>query len=205
MVCISCRDVTFSFLSACLQILRNAVSKTYNRICDLRKEISSLKKGVVLAEEVASKSKAELEAAEAKLSLVNGEPVLGENPLRMKRLKSHAEKTKEEEISVRDSLEAKEALLARAIDEIEVYVHLVFLYSRGTSLIVLTGWYNGFICEGYLSCSGRSFGSSHKHPQMGYSLSNTRRARISERTIFPKYKLFPLVAPTIFLAIVDSF
>lgn len=110
-----------------LQILRNAVSKTYNRICDLRKEISSLKKGVVLAEEAATKSKAELEAAEVKLSLVNGEPVLGENPMRMKRLKSHAEKTKEEEISVRDSLEAKEALLARAIDEIEVYIHLVFL------------------------------------------------------------------------------
>lgn len=110
-----------------LQILRNAVSKTYNRICDLRKEISSLKKGVVLAEEAATKSKAELEAAEVKLSLVNGEPVLGENPMRMKRLKSHAEKTKEEEISVSDSLEAKEALLARAIDEIEVYIHLVFL------------------------------------------------------------------------------
>lgn len=104
------------------EILRNAVSKTYNRICDLRKEISSLKKGVVLAEEAATKSKAELEAAEVKLSLVNGEPVLGENPMRMKRLKSHAEKTKEEEISVRDSLEAKEALLARAIDEIEALI-----------------------------------------------------------------------------------
>lgn len=38
----------------------------------------------------------------------------------MKRLKLSAEKTKEEEVSVRDSLEAKEALLARALEEIEV-------------------------------------------------------------------------------------
>ncbi|GAV75425.1 MIF4G domain-containing protein/MIF4G_like domain-containing protein/MIF4G_like_2 domain-containing protein [Cephalotus follicularis] len=99
------------------EVLRNAVSKTYNRICDLRKEISSLKKGVVSAEEAAAKAKAELEGAESKLTLVDGEPVLGENPVRMKQLKSNAEKTKDEEVSARDSLEAKEALLARALDE----------------------------------------------------------------------------------------
>lgn len=40
--------------------------------------------------------------------------------MRMKRLKSSAEKAKEEEVSVRESLEAKEALLARALEEIEV-------------------------------------------------------------------------------------
>lgn len=38
----------------------------------------------------------------------------------MKRLSSNVEKTKEEEVSTRESLEAKEALLARALDEIEV-------------------------------------------------------------------------------------
>ncbi|KAG8653038.1 hypothetical protein MANES_06G161000v8 [Manihot esculenta] len=101
------------------EVLRNAVSKTYNRISDLRKEILSLKKNVVSAEEAAAKAKAELDAAESKLTLVDGEPVLGENPARMKPLKSNAEKTKEEEISLRDSLEAKEALLARALDENE--------------------------------------------------------------------------------------
>ncbi|XP_052177986.1 nuclear cap-binding protein subunit 1 [Diospyros lotus] len=101
------------------EILRNAVNKTYNRISDLRKEISALKKGVVSAEEVASKAKAELDAAESKLTLVDGEPVLGENPVRLKRLKGIAERTKEEEVSVRESLEAKEALLTRALDEIE--------------------------------------------------------------------------------------
>lgn len=39
----------------------------------------------------------------------------------MKRLNSNVEKTKQEELSTRESLEAKEALLARAIDEIEVH------------------------------------------------------------------------------------
>ncbi|XP_059666715.1 nuclear cap-binding protein subunit 1 [Cornus florida] len=101
------------------EILRNAVNKTYNRICDLRKETSSLKKGVVSAENTVTKAKAELEAAESKLTLVDGEPVLGDNPVRLKRLKSNAEKAKEDEVSVSESLEAKEALLARAIDENE--------------------------------------------------------------------------------------
>ncbi|XP_058208766.1 nuclear cap-binding protein subunit 1 [Rhododendron vialii] len=101
------------------EILRNAVNKTYNRICDLRKEISTLKKGVVSAEEAATKAKAELEGAESQLTLMDGEPVLGENPVRLKRLKARAEKTKEEEVSARESLEAKEALLARALDENE--------------------------------------------------------------------------------------
>ncbi|KAF5177817.1 nuclear cap-binding protein subunit 1-like, partial [Thalictrum thalictroides] len=101
------------------EILRNAVNKTYNRISDLRKEILSLKKSVLSAELSTAKAQDELEAAETKLSLLDGEPVLGENPVRMNRLKLQAEKTKEEEVSVRDSFEAKEALLARAISENE--------------------------------------------------------------------------------------
>lgn len=110
----------FSTLFLSLQILRNAVSKTYNRICDLRKEISSLKKSLTSAEGAVAMTKAELEAAESKLTLVDGEPVLGENPVRLKRLKSYADKAKQEEVSVQESLEAKEALLARALDENEV-------------------------------------------------------------------------------------
>ncbi|XP_040991745.1 nuclear cap-binding protein subunit 1 [Juglans microcarpa x Juglans regia] len=101
------------------EVLRNTVSKTYNRISDLRKEISSLQNGIVSTEEAATKAKTELEAAEAKLTLVDGEPVLGENPVRLTRLKLRAEKAKEEEVSIRESLEAKEALLARALDENE--------------------------------------------------------------------------------------
>ncbi|KAH9790036.1 nuclear cap-binding protein subunit 1 [Citrus sinensis] len=113
------------------EVLRNAVSKTYNRICDLRKEIISLKKGVTLAEEAAAKAKAELEAAESKLSLVDGEPVLGGNPARLSRLKLHAEKAKNEEISAKESLEAKEALFARAVEENEaLYLSLYRNFSN---------------------------------------------------------------------------
>ncbi|KAK1556319.1 hypothetical protein Q3G72_002673 [Acer saccharum] len=101
------------------EILRNAVSKTYNRICDLRREITSLKKVVVLAEEAAAKAKAELQAAESKLTLMGGEPVLGDNPARMNRLKSQSEKAEKEEVSASESLEAKEALFARALGENE--------------------------------------------------------------------------------------
>lgn len=102
------------------QILRNAVSKTYNRISDLRREILSLKNNILSAEEAAKVAKEELDAAESKLTLVDGEPVLGENPVRLTRLKSQAAKAKEELVSLQESLEAKEALLARAIDENEV-------------------------------------------------------------------------------------
>ncbi|XP_028761163.1 nuclear cap-binding protein subunit 1 [Neltuma alba] len=101
------------------EILRNAVSKTFNRISDLRKEILSVKKSIAPAEEAAKEAKAELDAAESKLTLVDGEPVLGENPVRVNRLKSRAEKAKEEVVSLQESLEAKEALLARAADENE--------------------------------------------------------------------------------------
>lgn len=105
-----------------MQILRNALCKTYNRISDLRKEISSLKKDIVAAEEAVAKTQEELNAAESKLALVDGEPVLGENPVRLKRLKSYAEKAKEHEVSTRDNLEAKEALLSRALEENEVLI-----------------------------------------------------------------------------------
>ncbi|XP_021723617.1 nuclear cap-binding protein subunit 1-like [Chenopodium quinoa] len=101
------------------EILRNAVSKTYNRICDLRKQIFSLKKRLQSAEEATANAKAEVEAAESKLTLMNGEPVVGDNPIKLKRLINSSEKAKEEEVSLRESLEAKEALLFRALGENE--------------------------------------------------------------------------------------
>ncbi|KAL5983841.1 Nucleic acid dioxygenase ALKBH1 [Asimina triloba] len=101
------------------EILTNTVNKTYNRITDLRKEISSLEKAVLSAEDSAAKAKADLEVAESKLELVNGEPVQSENPGRLKRLKALADRAKEDEVKARDSLEAKEALLARACDDSE--------------------------------------------------------------------------------------
>lgn len=119
------------------QILRNAVSKTHNRISDLRKEILSLKKNISSSEEAAKEAKAELDAAESKLTLVDGEPVIGDNPARLNRLKSHAEKTKEEVVSLQESLEAKEALLSRAIEENEVIdVKLVLVNCLQTILLI---------------------------------------------------------------------
>ncbi|KAL2564936.1 hypothetical protein AAZV13_19G075900 [Glycine max] len=108
------------------EILRNAVSKTHNRISDLRKEILSLKKNFSSAEETAKEAKAELDAAESKLTLVDGEPVLGDNPTRLNRLKLHAEKTKNEVVSLQKSSEAKEALLAQAMEENEALFLLLY-------------------------------------------------------------------------------
>ncbi|XP_010521542.1 PREDICTED: nuclear cap-binding protein subunit 1 [Tarenaya hassleriana] len=108
------------------EILGNALSKTYNRTSDLKKEISNLSKNLLVVEKAAAKAKAELEAAETKLSLVEGEPVVGDNPAKMKRLKSQAEKAMEEEVSLRDSIEAKEALLNRALAENESLLLLVY-------------------------------------------------------------------------------
>ncbi|CAL9092146.1 unnamed protein product [Musa textilis] len=99
------------------EILRNAINKTYNRIADLRKEIQTLKKSVLLAEDVAVKALKEFEAAETRLEVVDGQPVQAEKPGRLKRLKGYAEKAKDDEIAVREALEAKDALLARALEE----------------------------------------------------------------------------------------
>lgn len=103
-----------------LQILGNALNKTYNRITDLRKEISNITKNVLVAEKTSANARVELEAAESKLSLVEGEPAIGENPAKMKRLKSTVEKAGEVELSLRESLKAKEDLLNRALSETKV-------------------------------------------------------------------------------------
>ncbi|KAI3975642.1 hypothetical protein MKX01_023068 [Papaver californicum] len=115
------------------EILRNTINKTYNRICDLRREISTLAKSVSKAAEAASQAKAELEVAETKITLRDGEPVQGEAPVRMKRLTSIAEKANEELVSARDSLEAKEALLARALEENEAL--FISLYKRFSDVL----------------------------------------------------------------------
>ena len=109
------------------QILRNAVSKTYNRISDLRKEIQSLKKGLQVAKEVSAKAIKELEEAKSVLEIVEGQPAPAERPGRLRRLQVHADKAKEEEVTTEESLEAKGALLARALEESKVHYLLLFL------------------------------------------------------------------------------
>lgn len=62
----------------------------------------------------------EFEAAETRLEVVDGQPVQAEKPGRLKRLKGYAEKAKDDEMVVRETLEAKDALLARALEENKV-------------------------------------------------------------------------------------
>ncbi|KAL6902082.1 hypothetical protein ACP4OV_004958 [Aristida adscensionis] len=99
------------------EILRNAVSKTYNRTSDLRKEIQSLKKSLQIAKESSVKAIQELEEAKSSLEIVEGQPAPAERPGRLRRLQLHADKAKQEEIATEDSLEAKGALLARGLEE----------------------------------------------------------------------------------------
>jgi len=108
------------------EILRNAVSKTYNRISDLRKEIQSLKKGLQVAKEVSAKAIKELEEAKSVLEIVEGQPAPAERPGRLRRLQVHADKAKEEEVTTEESLEAKGALLARALEESKELLKLLF-------------------------------------------------------------------------------
>jgi len=107
------------------QILRNAVSKTYNRISDLRKEIQSLKKGLLVAKEASAKAIKELEEAKSVLEIVEGQPAIAERPGRIRRLESHVKNAEDKERTIEESLEVKGALLARALEESKV--HYLFL------------------------------------------------------------------------------
>ncbi|KAK4439555.1 Nuclear cap-binding protein subunit [Sesamum alatum] len=86
--------------------------KTFNRITDLRKEILSLKKSVVVATEAASKAEAELEDAKSKLTLTLVD---------------------EEGFYKGITRSEKKALLVRAIDEIEAL--FLFLYKSFSSVL----------------------------------------------------------------------
>ncbi|EEC75246.1 hypothetical protein OsI_11548 [Oryza sativa Indica Group] len=108
------------------EILRNAVSKTYNRIFDLRKEIQTLRKGLQAAKEASEKAARELEEAKSIIEIVDGQPVPSENPGRLRRLQARADKAKEGEVTTEESLEAKEALLARGLEESKELLRLLF-------------------------------------------------------------------------------
>uniref|UniRef100_A0A0E0KDN4 Nuclear cap-binding protein subunit 1 n=1 Tax=Oryza punctata TaxID=4537 RepID=A0A0E0KDN4_ORYPU len=108
------------------EILRNAVSKTYNRIFDLRKEIQTLRKGLQAAKVASEKAARELEEAKSIIEIVDGQPVPSENPVRLRRLQVRADKTKAEEVTTEESLEAKEALLARGLEESKELLRLLF-------------------------------------------------------------------------------
>uniref|UniRef100_A0A0D6R296 MIF4G-like type 2 domain-containing protein n=1 Tax=Araucaria cunninghamii TaxID=56994 RepID=A0A0D6R296_ARACU len=102
------------------EILRNALNKTYNRISDLRKGVVSAEKSVQRAIEASTKAQADLESAEALVEAADTEEQQSEAEAKLKHCKAAAEKMKEEESSAQESLEAKDALLSRALQESEV-------------------------------------------------------------------------------------
>ncbi|VAI05477.1 unnamed protein product [Triticum turgidum subsp. durum] len=108
------------------EILRNTVSKTYNRISDLRKEIQTLRKSIQVGKEASAKAIKELEEAKSILEIVEGQPVSSERPGRLRRLQGFADKAKEEEVTIEESLEAKQALLARGLEEGKELLRLLF-------------------------------------------------------------------------------
>ncbi|VAH90802.1 unnamed protein product [Triticum turgidum subsp. durum] len=108
------------------EILRNTVSKTYNRISDLRKEIQTLRKSIQVAKEASAKAIKELEEAKSILEIVEGQPVPSERPGRLRRLQGFADKAKEEEVTIEESLEAKQALLALGLEEGKELLRLLF-------------------------------------------------------------------------------
>lgn len=108
------------------EILRNTVSKTYNRVSDLRKEIQTLRKNIQVAKEASAKATKELEEAKSVLEIIEGQPVPSERPGRLRRLQAFADKAKEEEVTTEESLEAKEALLARGLEEGKELLRLLF-------------------------------------------------------------------------------
>nr|ATB19597.1 putative ABA hypersensitive 1 [Juniperus flaccida] len=102
------------------EILRNALDKTYNRISDLRKGVISVEKSVQKAIEAKAKAQADLDSAEALLEAAESEELQGQMAVKLKRLKAAVDRTKQEESSEQESLEAKDALLSRALSENEV-------------------------------------------------------------------------------------
>jgi TolA-binding protein len=120
------------------QILRNAVSKTYNRISDLRKEIQSLKKGLQVAKQASTNAMKELEEAKSVLEIVEGQPVPAERPGRLRRLQAYADKAKQEEVAMEESLEAKGALLARALEESKVHCDFIVIYTVSSLSLYLS-------------------------------------------------------------------
>lgn len=101
------------------ETLRNAISKTVNRTADLRKEIATAGKTLDLASAAASKANSNLQTAQGLLDSADTEEALAQATAKAEWAKSMVEKKRNEEISVQEGLEAKDALLNRALKEQE--------------------------------------------------------------------------------------
>ena len=76
-----------------------------------------------------------MEEAKSILEIVEGQPVPSERPGRLRRLQGFADKAKEEEVTIEESLEAKQALLARGLEEGKVCYSLVSYFTLAYLLI----------------------------------------------------------------------
>lgn len=101
------------------EILRNAISKTVNRTADLRKDIENAQKGLDMARGAASKANSNLQTAQSLLDSADTEEALAQATAKAEWAKSMVEKKRNEEVSMQEALEAKEALLNRALKEQE--------------------------------------------------------------------------------------
>lgn len=103
-----------------LQVLRNAISKTVNRTVDFRKELITANKALDSAKSAVSKAVSNLEIAQGLLDSADTEEAQTQATAKTEWAKSVLEKRKNEEILAEEALEAKDALLSRALKEQEV-------------------------------------------------------------------------------------
>lgn len=110
------------------EILRNAINKTNNRTVDLRREIAAAEKSLKLAIAGTAKAHSKWEAAVAASKSTDMKSDETRNALSAKVdwAKTVADKAQDEETSAQDSLESKEALLARALREQEALFLAVY-------------------------------------------------------------------------------
>lgn len=110
------------------EILRNAINKTNNRTVDLRREIAAAEKTLKLAIAGTAKAHTKWEAAvtAAKSSDMKSEDTRNSLSAKVDWAKTVADKAQDEETSAQDSLESKEALLARALREQEALFLAVY-------------------------------------------------------------------------------
>jgi nuclear cap-binding protein subunit 1 len=108
-----------------IQILRNAVNKTCNRLADLRKDIATLEKAVHAAEELSFKAVKDYEEAKLICEATDGKEQ-GQPSARVKRLEAYAERARKDEVTAHESLEAKLIALSGAMDESKVHIVSTF-------------------------------------------------------------------------------
>ncbi|CAM6096308.1 unnamed protein product [Calypogeia fissa] len=108
------------------EILGNAINKTNNRTADLRKDMVSIEKSVTTATAAVAKAQDKIELAQIMLESAEKEDAKLQAKAKHDWANSAMRRAKEEESSAQESLEAKQALLARALREQEALFISIF-------------------------------------------------------------------------------